>query len=498
MRSESDWRRLAADAERRLAAGQDQAARDLLCVADEDPAAPPAVLGLLAASLRRLNRGLEALPVLERLTALRPDSAVAEHNLAALLGDLGRFGDGEQAARRALAKGGRAPETWLVLARALQGQMRLDEAEAAFRQALRADPHFVDAHRDLAQLIWMRDGDAAAALAELNAALRAASGNLALAALRASVQREVLGDREAYDGLAAWTDLADVGVQMAAAAAAGGFDPALALRHAEWAERLAPGHGPIRLIRLSALIAAGRANEALPGLDAHLLDRPRDQYALALQRTAWRITGDPHALKTADYEALVRTYDLEPPPGTADRGAWLEAVAGGLRRLHPFQTHPFGQSVRFGAQSALDPRRAGDRDIDSLFEALRDPITRHVALVARSDDPAGRAAGTGWDIAGAWSVRLTAGGRHSDHVHPEGWISSAAYVALPEAAEATPRGGWLRFGAARIGAFALEPEYWIEPRPGAVVLFPSYLWHGTEPFQTRGQRLTVAFDVQPA
>jgi tetratricopeptide (TPR) repeat protein len=489
---------MAAEAERRLASGQAREALDLLRAADGDPAAPPAVLRLLATSLRLLNRGAEAVPVMERLAALQPDSSVAEHNLAAVLGDLGRFSDGERAARRALAKGGRAPETWLVLGRALQGQIRLDEAEAAFRQALRANPHFVDAHRDLAQLIWMRDGDAAAALAEVDGALSGAPGNLALAALRASIQREVLGDREAYEGLAAWADAADVGVQMTAAAAAGGFDPALALRHAERAERLAPGHGPIRLARLSALIAGQRADEALPGLDAFLIDHPWDQYALALQRTAWRMTGDPRALKRADYEALVRVYDLEPPAGTPDREAWLEAVAAGLRRMHPFQTHPFGQSVRFGAQSALDPRRAGDSDVDGLFEALRDPIIRHVAHMAGRGDPAGRRADAGWDIAGAWSVRLTAGGRHSDHVHPKGWISSAAYIALPETAEAAPRGGWLRFGAARIGAFALEPEYWVGPRPGAVVLFPSYLWHGTEPFQTRGERLTVAFDVQPA
>jgi tetratricopeptide (TPR) repeat protein len=497
MRSESDWRALAAKAERRLASGQAGEACGLLRGADVDPTAPPAVLRLLATSLRRLNRGPEAAPVLERLTVLQPDSAVAEHNLAALLGDLGRFGESEGAARRALGKGGRAPETWLVLARALQGQIRLNEAEAAFRQALGVNPAFADAHRDLAQLIWMRDGDAGAALAGLDAALSAEPGNPALAALRATVQREVLGDREAYEGLAGWADAADAGVQMAAAAAAGGFDPVLALRHAERAERLAPGHGPIRLVRLSALIAAGRSDEALPGLDAWLVDAPHDQYALALQRTAWRITGDPRALKRADYEALVRAYDLEPPTGAPDREGWLAAVATGLRRMHPFRTHPFGQSVRFGAQSALDPRRAGDPEVDGLFEALRGPITRHVAHLARSDDPAGRRAGGGWDIAGAWSVRLTAGGRHSDHVHPEGWISSAAYIVLPEAAEDAPRGGWLRFGAARIGAFILEPEYWVEPRPGAVVLFPSYLWHGTEPFLTPGERLTVAFDVQP-
>jgi hypothetical protein len=35
----------------------------------------------------------------------------------------------------------------------------------------------------------------------------------------------------------------------------------------------------------------------------------------------------------------------------------------------------------------------------------------------------------------------------------------------------------------------------IEPKPGRLVLFPSYFWHGTRPFAA-GERLSVAFDVQ--
>jgi hypothetical protein len=34
----------------------------------------------------------------------------------------------------------------------------------------------------------------------------------------------------------------------------------------------------------------------------------------------------------------------------------------------------------------------------------------------------------------------------------------------------------------------------VEPRPGRLVLFPSTLWHSTEPFAA-GERLVVSFDV---
>jgi ectoine hydroxylase-related dioxygenase (phytanoyl-CoA dioxygenase family) len=37
----------------------------------------------------------------------------------------------------------------------------------------------------------------------------------------------------------------------------------------------------------------------------------------------------------------------------------------------------------------------------------------------------------------------------------------------------------------------------VRPAPGKLVLFPSYMWHGTEPFTTDESRMTIAFDVVP-
>ena len=95
-------------------------------------------------------------------------------------------------------------------------------------------------------------------------------------------------------------------------------------------------------------------------------------------------------------------------------------------------------------------------------------------------------------------MRLRSGGRHSNHVHPMGWISSALYVALPtKSADEPDDAGWLTLGEpdARLG-IDLPPWRKVEPRPARLVLFPSTMWHGTVPFQD-GERLTVAFDVAP-
>jgi cytochrome c-type biogenesis protein CcmH/NrfG len=77
---------------------------------------------------------------LRRQLAVNPRDRVAWHNLAAVAGDLGRAEEAEAAARRAIALGIAAPETRLVLARALVSLRKLDEAEETFEEALKLRP----------------------------------------------------------------------------------------------------------------------------------------------------------------------------------------------------------------------------------------------------------------------------------------------------------------------------------------------------------------------
>lgn len=62
----------------------------------------------------------------------------------------------------------------------------------------------------------------------------------------------------------------------------------------------------------------------------------------------------------------------------------------------------------------------------------------------------------------------------------------------------TPTPGRLGFGRRIFKTRpALEPERWV-PEPGLLVLFPSYVWHGTAPFASDETRLSLAFVVLPA
>jgi tetratricopeptide (TPR) repeat protein len=491
------WPRRLAEAESALAAGDFGRAAAILASSATDAIAPAPALRLNARVLQALGRHREACLSLSRLIELQPTSVAAEHNLAAALGDDGDAEASRAAALRAMAKGGDAPETWLVLARALMALSRLDEAEQAFRECLVRRPRFPDALRDLAQLIWMRDGDPVAAMAVVDDAVRSEASE-PLIALRGRIAREIVGDRAAYEWMQPFLGAAHGSeLVLAAYAAASEFDAGLALSHARQAVRAAPEDPNCRTSLLGALLASGQTAEALAGLDAFLRGRPFDQYALALRQTAWRLLGDPRALTASDYARLVGQFDLGTPDGW-ERAAWLAAAAEELRRLHPFRAKPFGQSILSGVQAARDPRLAAGPAVDAIFAALPTPVETYIAAMTGGDDPMSRRAGAGFEITGAWSVRLTAGGRHSDHIHPKGWVSSALYVETPEPSPDQPKAGWLRFGACRLGVgLELPPEHWIEPKPGRVALFPSWMWHGTEPFTGGGERLTVAFDVQP-
>ena len=64
--------------------------------------------------------------------------------------------------------------------------------------------------------------------------------------------------------------------------------------------------------------------------------------------------------------------------------------------------------------------------------------------------------------------------------------------------EEEPNAGWIEFNRPGYGLPLLGGEKFlrkIKPEPGLVILFPSYVWHGTIPFSTGGERISIAFDV---
>ena len=470
--------------------------------------------------LQRLGRWEEALADLDSVAAAQPGDAKIQSARGSVLRDLGRLGAAAQAYDQALA----ADPNRAIAA---YGRARIalergeDSAPAFYRRAAALRPGDPQIMLDLAEAMEMQgDSGAVPTLAAAVAANPAwAQGQKVLARMRweagegrgftRDLERaldETPQDRTLWLAYASALAEADLHAEAADAAAKGRAatddrDPELmlveALRASEAgqidrADRLfhdlpeLPGRS---LIESRHRMRTGALDRAQALAERALAESPWDIGAWALTGILWRLTADPRAGWLLDQPGLVRASSLGLDQAT------LEGTADRLRSLHRTRAHPIGQSLRGGTQTrgALFAREEPEiaRLLDAVVEAVNaywdglpasdpaHPLLRHRYLRPR--------------LAGSWSVRLTGGGFHVAHFHSAGLLSSACYFVVPE--PMAPMEGWLELGGApaELG-LDLEPLARIEPQPGRMALFPSYLFHGTRPF-SEGERLTVAFDV---
>ncbi|MCR5880736.1 putative 2OG-Fe(II) oxygenase [Phenylobacterium sp. J367] len=460
-------------------------------------------LALHATILKGLKRREDALVYDRKAVERFPTSGVAWHNLGATLGDLGRGRESAAAVEKAFALGIDSPLTWGVMARARLATGELDAAEAAYREALRRAPGNEATAAEFANILWMRHGDMDAAMAVLDRAFHGGGNPAPLVLAKAKLLDAAGRNDQAADLLSRAAERLAHDHQILLAACQAVLE---AGRLAE-AERLVlaadtaqPNNPGVMNQMAIVYLALGRPDVALARVRHGLSIQPENQSLWGWAATAARAVGDPLHAELYDYDAMVGTYEIDAPDGWASREAFLADLATSLEGLHQYAEHPTNQSLRHGSQTMHLLTGSDDPAIRAFFQALEVPIRAHMAKLGQGTDPLRRRHTGDYRIQGAWSVRLRSGGFHKDHFHPEGWLSSAFYVETP--AEALGRGGkegWLRLGQPPFRTDPpLSPERWIRPEPGRLVLFPSYMWHGTEPFTTDEHRMTIAFDVVPA
>jgi len=124
------------------------------------------LLGLIACRRQEYAAGEHHL---RQAVAADPHVSLYCEALASLLTLQGRYGEAEQEARAALARGVVSAALHSNLGNALQYQGRVLEAEAAFRRAITLNPQLPDAHNNLAAMLLRRG-----ALAEAEQAVRQA------------------------------------------------------------------------------------------------------------------------------------------------------------------------------------------------------------------------------------------------------------------------------------------------------------------------------------
>lgn len=92
-----------------------------------------------------------------------------------------------------------------------------------------------------------------------------------------------------------------------------------------------------------------------------------------------------------------------------------------------------------------------------------------------------------------WVNLLNGGGHHSGHIHPHSIISGTLYVEVP------PGSGSIRFEDPRLPLMMAAPPrpgtfVTVEPRPGLLLMWESWLRHEVLAGAGRGERLSVSFN----
>lgn len=435
-----------------------------------------------ALQLRNQGRNEEAVGAWKSAIAMSPSDPILYYNLAAALGDLGRHEETIKALKQGFANGLKAPEGALVHARALSGLLQTGEATAAYKKYLIARPTDATVHSEYAQLIWMRTGDKDAALKFLNEAIAKAPTVVELQFLRAQLHGQT-GDPQTEYGLLieALTKfgphpLLEHGACKAALECKNAAD---AVRHGENLVKQAPAFEQGRSAYCTALVAHGDLKNAQALLDGLRQAAPQNQYYIALQGTIWRLQDDPRYKALFDYDSFVLRAQLETPNGWNSIESYLDDLTSALDDRHQFKSHPFFLSVRSGSQIP-SITGADDPAMRAYGEAVAPATRAYVTKLGAADDPLRIRNKGAAQLLSAWSVLLPPNGYHVNHVHPEGWISSACHLRHDDSSEQDNNAGWLKFGEPGIMTPSpQEAEHFIN-RNGAL-RFYSHLISGTEP-----------------
>jgi tetratricopeptide (TPR) repeat protein len=445
------------------------------------------VAGLLH---RQLDDLAPAIALMEEAARLAPADALIAHSLARIhleagLPSVDRF----RAAQRLAPQDG---EVLLGLVAALENDVSPSAAVAELERLLAAHPGWMAGIEVMMRLRW-QCGDREGFTRDYERALGADPRNVGLwrSLILALTQADqyVLGLEAVLRGREAAGPHLIFDVNEAVCRGELGQSEAAERLFARFADL---DDATLRVRHVRHLLRTGRPAEAA-ALAETMSRTPSAAFFWPYLSIAWRLIGDARWEWLEGDPRFVGVYEL------GDRLPSLDALAERLRALHRMTHQPLEQSVRGGTQTQGTLFSRLEPEIRALRAAVVDAVAAHVAQLPPPQPghpllsvPRGRRV----RFSGSWSVRLTGGGHHANHIHPMGWFSSALYVALPAAeTRGAPPAGWLTLGEpqAELG-IDMPPLRMIEPRPGRLVLFPSTMWHGTVPFD-EGERLSVAFDV---
>jgi uncharacterized protein (TIGR02466 family) len=155
--------------------------------------------------------------------------------------------------------------------------------------------------------------------------------------------------------------------------------------------------------------------------------------------------------------------------------------------------HGYGGYTSYASLNDLT-RRA------SIFAELERAISGHVAKFARQLQF--ELGGKKLALDSLWVNVMNKGAIHAPHIHPHSAVSGTYYVTVP------PKSGAIRFEDPRLPLMMAAPPRKqkakaenrlfvdVEPKPGMLLLWESWLRHGVETNRAKGERISVSFNYR--
>ncbi len=426
-------------------------------------------------------------------------------NKAIVLRSLGRTNEAIASYEFLLANGARTPDVYCNYGCALHDAERFEESERAIREAIKLDPNHTLAHEALNSRLWesnrknefLKSYDVAIKKEQVvpHEVYYSKAAQLILAQSYSQAQELIEEAIKVYPNSAHLThELATIY-----------FKQNINLEKANNmlfdAVNMAPDNSRFRIDLAANAIKAEQYEEAEKHL-AHAIKLNRDnQEAWAYQGLNWRLRGDDRHEWLNDYDKFIVAAPLAYPSHYKSLDAFLSVLKEKLISLHTSDDRPLDQSVRGGTQTLGNLLTLNDSVIQEYKASLERNITNYLSrLTFDENHPLLRRITKEVNIGGCWSVMLKGEGYHTNHVHPDGWLSGPTYINVPK--EITPddktKSGWVKFGQTSLGLGKREQiGKEVCPTEGLCVFFPSYIWHGTNSFHSNDVRITAPCDIFP-
>lgn len=252
-----------------------------------------------------------------------------------------------------------------------------------------------------------------------------------------------------------------------------------------------------------AQLLAGAYEESLPHLSAGIEQAPDQLQMISYKILALRHLGRHEAADELEgLDDMVLSVDVAPPDGFASLADFNDALSAEIQNHSKLTSEFENRATRNGAK--LDGMFAENRS--PLFEAF-EMQTRKAFEKTLDRMPRRQGHPLPVEIEGGsyrmdmWANVMYRGGHQRPHNHPTGWFSACYYNVVPEAVDVSgdANEGWIEFGGAAydLPAPPDAPTRRIKPEPGLMVVFPSYVFHRTIPFDSDEIRISTAFDAKP-